>query len=287
MNTLDLPIIVADSSAIIDLTKIETAGDGLPASRGGGQFSVSKVIDELCINGNRTLMIPGSVLTELFPTVPGRLTLAQDEQGKATFPLGISQKMFPHPHENTLYQYLSDLAQDGLLRCYNSPEEMITAQEITRPRGGVVIVSMGEKRDPHGHLFSEDKNERAMTPPGAPHLPQVANLYKDMGDIDVCNLLVHIDEHVRSYKIKGRVMLLNTDGGLYKRLEKTGSSRVATYMKPGPLVQSMSHKGKGMLDRETEEAFGHASVEHEETDRFGESRRPEKVQWESSITILM
>lgn len=266
MQKLALPIMIADTSAMRDLMDIEAAGDELSSARHGGHFRASEVIDELCVKGNRTLMMPGSVLTELFPTLSGRLTLAEDEQGKATFPLGIGHQMFPKSDQNALYQYLSQLAQEGKLRCYDSPEEMMAAHEVTQPRGGVVFVSMGERRDPSGHAFSEHKNDRAMTPPDKEPPQHGVNAFKDEGDRDVCNLLKHIDHHARQFGVDPRVMFFNTDGGIYRRLHGRPENIAAEYMKPMPLMNSMV--ALGLLDQSTTPAFNNAIEHLAETDAF-------------------
>lgn len=257
---------IADTSAMRDLMDIEAAGDELSSARHGGHFRATEVIDELCVKGNRTLMMPGSVLTELFPTLSGRLTLAKDEQGKATFPLGIGHQMFPKSNQNALYQYLSQLSQEGKLRCYDSPEEMMAAHEVTQPRGGVVFVSMGERRDPSGHAFSQNKNNRATTPPYTELPRHDVNGFKDEGDHDVCDLLKHIDHHARQYGVDPRVMLFNTDGGIYRRLQGRPENIAAEYIKPVPLVDSMV--ALGLLDRSTTPAFDNAIEHLAETDRF-------------------
>lgn len=283
-----LPIILADTSALRDLTDIEVVGDQLPLNRGGTAFSAADTIDALCVKGGRTLMMPGSVLTEMFPTQTGRLTLNKDESGQFVFPLGAHHTMFEGADKNALYQYFSKLAQEGKLRCYASAHDMLAAGEVTNPKGGIVFVHMGEPLAPNGQSYSPKKAQRLIATPvysrRAPQhnsfipnaLPYSSiesnpshsvhagpNLFKDAGDKDIYELASTIDRYSQQFGDKVNFMVLNTDIGLARRFNNaTGES--VTFAKPLNLVHSMVQTG--LLANGTERAVENAVIALSEKD---------------------
>ena len=291
-----LPIVMADTSALRDLMAMEIAGDQLSPKKGGMVFSTAETIDALCVKGNRTLMMPGSVLTELFPTLTGRLSLVRNENGQAAFPIGVPQEILAHAHENSLYHYFSKLAQEGKLRCYRNPEEMLAAGEIDHPKGGVVFVSMGETIAPNGQVYSESKARKLMRPipvankveastsrsssdqPASQPLKSKAlndkrqsiiNPYADQGDRDIFDLVATIDEYAQSIGIKPRLLLFNSDGGLDKRFANSVGDAV-TFARPLPLIHSMVQIG--LLHERTARAADNAVIDLSATDSTSANR---------------
>lgn len=258
---LDIPIVIADTSAIRDLCDIELASEKLPPEKKGQGFSVSKLINQMSINGGRTLIMPASILTELFPIKTGRLRLAMDDNEQATFPQRVGEDEFLYEDQKRLYSYLSELAQKGHVRCYNSCADMLKAGEIDRPKGGIVFADMGEERCWTGRTtsrrgFQSKVGDIVKNPDRIYATPPVPNNFKDQGDDDIFRMTKIIDEHVKSFGIQPQILLLNSDGGLCKRYEGVEQGNDVMFARPFPLIDALCKQG--LLDNSTSEVANHA-----------------------------
>ncbi len=244
-------IILADTSAIRHFMDLEAANEAR-ANASDPQFTTRMVIDALCITDkNRTIVMSDSVLSELFRIKKGKkrqkgLKLANNS-GPPAFPLGRDPADFPYPHEAPLYEYFSQLANDGHIRAYNNHNAMFNYGELTPPKGGIVFVKMRHFRKSNG-------------------LPN-AGRGDDAADRDIAELVYRLNDYGAPLGLHG-TLVLNHDAGLSTRVfeeirKENLPYSITNFAWTTPLLAAMVNKG--MLPPDTLTAVTQAYEEMAKT----------------------
>ena len=277
-NPKILPLIFADTSALVDLSKAEEWNDYRvsPSQESIDAQSLQHVFDQL--TQGHTLVITREIFKELFPTHGGRLDLMRDDAGNLTIPQN-RHATIQHHDSRVMYGIFSDYARDGKLRCYESAEAMLKAGEADAPRGGIVIVdegTLGKDLPPNGEKLSEFKQDLFMQHKKSLHVrdsereyrPHKAQKYFDSGEDTLFALANTVNAYTERKGLPQRFAVFNNDRRLNIAFEKDYKGvepcLIRSYQLPWALSQL--HERTDPVTQVTASAYHHA-LEAENAER--------------------
>ncbi|MFM9889963.1 MAG: hypothetical protein ACKVOE_04860 [Rickettsiales bacterium] len=225
-NHAALPIILADTSALMDLACAEMDSDFTlpPNADSFSTQSFGDLIDALTGGGQRTLITTRANFIECFRTQSGHFDLAPDAENNPQVEAGAGQEEFKEsdgeqPFQLLIHNLFGRYQQTGKLRSYLSIEEMLAAGEIDAAKGGIVIVDTQSKPNP---LNPDGKYNRPNMPyegtHDRTHFAPRHNRANESGDNCLVKLANHIQDYTQRHHLPQRYLFLNNDTQLSRRI---------------------------------------------------------------------
>ena len=262
-----LPLILTDTSALLELGKVECIQEAQFGSSEARANITNAVISDLLEDDARTLVLTRRNFIEMMPTISGSLDLMKDDDGTIMIPDGVSHNEFRFPDAHILYRVLQRFQQEGKLRCYGSSEAFFEAGEVGRPKGGIVIVDVNARGQypQNGRLNNFKAHPDAVI--DAKSAEQLAAQYPDSGDDRLHTLSEQILNYATEHGLSRKFMVLNNDSGLKDRLEAQAAHIMGGSRGAQPAHARMLDLVAGMYQGNAEHVPG-CNLTQEELVRF-------------------
>ena len=230
-----LPLIMTDTSALVDLASLELVQDKenlrSPEARAN---IVRATIDNLLAGNSRTMVMTRRNFIELFQTISGSLDLTQEDDGTLRIPDGPLPGEFRFPDSQIIYNILQDYQANGRLRCYSNSNDFLM-EEVGKPQVGIVIVDVQARGEypKHGRLANHASMLGQVL--DANSAETKAAQQPDAADDRLIGLAEKIHDYSNNMGYSQKFLVLNNDKGLSDRFKALADRMVGTELQYNPI----------------------------------------------------